>query len=149
MHLLINDGRCVVKANDDDYLLTALRDELDLTGSKYGCGQGACGACTVLVNGVATRSCITKTKSLHHKSIVTIEGLEKDGQLHPVQKAFLEVDVFQCSYCAPGMIMSAVSLLNKNPKPTEEEIIKAMQGNICRCGTYHRIIEAIHKASAI
>jgi aerobic-type carbon monoxide dehydrogenase small subunit (CoxS/CutS family) len=148
MDLLINNRRCVVKA-DDDNLLSALRDQLDFTGSKYGCGQGACGACTVLVDGVATRSCITKVKSLENKKIITIEGLEKDGELHPVQKAFLNVDVFQCSYFAPGMIMSAVSLLDKTPKPTEEEIIKSMQGNVCRCGTYHRIIKAIREAAAI
>jgi len=126
-----------------------LREQLDLTGSKYGCGEGACGACTVLVNGVAVRSCITRTGTLAGKTITTIEGLESNGQLHPVQKAFLKVDVFQCSYCASGMIMSAVSLLQKNPKPDSNEIAKAMQGNVCRCGTHVRIAKAIEEATNV
>jgi aerobic-type carbon monoxide dehydrogenase small subunit (CoxS/CutS family) len=147
MELTINNKKYTITAAPDDNLLLVLRDQLDLTGSKYGCGQGACGACTVLVNGAVTRSCVTNVGSLTGKVITTIEGLAKDGQLHPVQKAFLNVDVFQCSYCASGMIMSAVSLLEKNPNPTQQDIIKSMQGNICRCGTYSRIQEAILEAS--
>jgi aerobic-type carbon monoxide dehydrogenase small subunit (CoxS/CutS family) len=149
MELLINNKKYNVTAGNDDALLNVLREQLDLTGSKYGCGEGSCGACTVLVDGTATRSCITKVGTLEGKNVTTIEGLEKDGQLHPVQQAFLKVDTFQCAYCASGMIMSAVSLLQKNPKPAEPDIIRAMQGNICRCGTYPRIIEAIQEASNV
>lgn len=149
MELLINNKKYTVSAENDDSLLSVLRDELDLTGSKYGCGEGACGACTVLVDGTATRSCITKAGAVTGKAITTIEGLEKDGKLHPAQQAFLKVDAFQCAYCASGMLMSAVSLLEKNPKPTEEDIVRAMQGNICRCGTYPRIIEAINQAASV
>jgi aerobic-type carbon monoxide dehydrogenase small subunit (CoxS/CutS family) len=120
---------------------------MQLTGSKYGCGEGACGACTVLVDGTATRSCITKASAAVGKKITTIEGLAQDNKLHPVQQACLDVDVFQCGYCAPGMIMSAVSLLAKKSSPTEDEIISSMQGNICRCGTYVRIVKAIQQAA--
>ena len=130
-------------------LLTVLRDYLNLTGSKYGCGEGACGACTVLINGNPTRSCITQVGSAANKEIITIEGLEKNGKLHPVQEAFLTTDAFQCSYCASGMIMSAVALLKKNPQPTEDAIIKAMNGNICRCGTYPYILKAIQLATKL
>lgn len=147
MELLINHKRYTVDALADESLLNVLRDQLDLTGSKYGCGEGACGACNVLINGMATRSCITMVGSLAGKSIVTIEGLAPEGKLHPVQQAFLDVDVFQCAYCAPGMTMAAASLLEKTQKPTEHEIIQAMQGNICRCGTYPRIVKAIQKAA--
>jgi aerobic-type carbon monoxide dehydrogenase small subunit (CoxS/CutS family) len=149
MELLINDRKYTVAAERDESLLSILRNYLDLTGSKYGCGEGACGACTVLIDGAATRSCITRAGSAVGKAITTIEGLQKEGQLHPVQKAFLKVDVFQCSYCASGMIMSAVSLLEKNPKPSEQEIVRSMQGNICRCGTYTRIVDAIKEAGNV
>lgn len=149
MELLINNKKYTVSAENDDSLLSILRDQLDLTGSKYGCGEGACGACTVLIDGIATRSCVTKAGTITTKAITTIEGLEKDGQLHPVQQAFLKVDAFQCAYCASGMLMSAVSLLQKNSKPTEDEIVRAMRGNICRCGTYPRIIEAINEAANV
>jgi isoquinoline 1-oxidoreductase alpha subunit len=127
-----------------------------LTGSKYGCGEGACGACSVLVNGRLSRSCITPVNSVAGKEVTTIEGLEINtplndavghGKLHAVQEAFLTIDGFQCSYCASGMIISAVALLNSNPSPSEEAIVKAMNGNICRCGTYPYIIEAIKLAS--
>ena len=128
-------------------LLTVLRADLDLTGSKYSCGEGSCGACTVLVNGKATRSCTAKASEVEGKEIITIEGLEKDGKLHAVQQAFLEVDPFQCSYCAPGMIMSTVALLKVKAAPSEDEIISAMNGNVCRCGTYHNILKAIKLAS--
>jgi aerobic-type carbon monoxide dehydrogenase small subunit (CoxS/CutS family) len=149
MELLINNKRYKITGDGDENLLNVLRNYLDLTGSKYGCGEGACGACTVLIDGVATRSCVTKIRTLPGKAIITIEGLQKDGQLHPVQKAFLKVDVFQCAYCASGMIMSVVSMLEKNPKPSEQDIMRSMQGNICRCGTYSRIMEAIQEASNV
>ncbi|HEX6849726.1 MAG TPA: (2Fe-2S)-binding protein [Chitinophagaceae bacterium] len=128
-------------------LLTVLRDNLELTGSKYGCGEGACGACTVLINGNPTRSCTTACGNATNKEIITIEGLEKNGALHPVQEAFLATDAFQCSYCATGMIMSAVALVNKKQRLTEEAIVKAMDGNICRCGTYPYILKAIQLAA--
>jgi aerobic-type carbon monoxide dehydrogenase small subunit (CoxS/CutS family) len=148
MELLINNKTYTVDAAADESLLSILRNRLALTGSKHGCGEGACGACTVLINGVAVRSCITRASGIAGKNITTIEGLAQNATLHPVQQAFLEVDVFQCAYCAPGIIMSAVSLLAKNPKPSEQEIAQSMQGNICRCGTYPRIITAIQKASS-
>ena len=147
MELLVNNKKHNVSAKESESLLNVLREHLQLTGSKYGCGEGACGACTVLIDGTATRSCITKAVSVVGKRITTIEGLAKDDKLHPVQQSCLDVDVFQCSYCASGMIMSAVSLLGKNAKPTEEEIIHSMQGNICRCGTYVRIVKAIQQAA--
>jgi len=147
MELLVNNKKYTIEVQPEESLLNILRNQLSLTGSKYGCGEGACGACTVLVDGVATRSCITKASSVGSKKITTIEGLATDGKLHPVQKAFLDVDVFQCSYCAPGMIMSAVSLLAKKTSPSEGDIVQSMQGNICRCGTYTRVIEAIQQVS--
>ncbi|TXK31165.1 (2Fe-2S)-binding protein [Pontibacter qinzhouensis] len=147
MELHINGVKRTVWSASDTSLLQVLRDELDLTGSKYGCGEGQCGACTVLLDGVAVRSCRVPVKGVQNKQITTIEGLEKNGQLHPVQEAFLKVDVFQCGYCAPGMIMSAVGLLQHNANPTEEQIIGAMNGNICRCGTYPRIVRAIQEAA--
>jgi aerobic-type carbon monoxide dehydrogenase small subunit (CoxS/CutS family) len=149
MELLVNGKKFTVEADATESLLSVLRDGLDLTGSKYGCGEGSCGACTVLVDGTATRSCILPASNAAGKQITTIEGLAKDGNLHPVQKAFLKVDVFQCAYCAPGMIMSAVSLLEKTGKPTEQEIVQSMQGNICRCGTYPRIMKAIQEAAKV
>lgn len=147
MELLVNNKKHNVAFKESENLLGVLREHLQLTGSKYGCGEGACGACTVLIDGVATRSCITKAAAVVGKNITTIEGLAKDDHLHPIQQACLDVDVFQCSYCAPGMIMSAVSLLAKKSNPTEEEIITSMQGNICRCGTYTRIVKAIQQAT--
>lgn len=147
MQLNVNGKPYTIDARPGESLLSVLRDRLDLTGSKYGCGEGSCGACTVLVDGKASRSCILPAASAEGKKITTIEGIAQDGELHPVQKAFLKVDVFQCSYCAPGMVMSAVSLLENNPKPSKDDIIGAMQGNICRCGTYPRIVEAIQEAS--
>lgn len=149
MELLINNKKYTVEAHADENLLNVLRNLLDLTGSKYGCGEGACGACKVLIDGTAAPSCITMVGSLVGKSITTIEGLAKDDKLHPVQQAFLHIDVFQCAYCASGMTVAAVSLLKKTPKPTEQEIIQAMQGNICRCGTYPRIIKAIQEAANV
>jgi aerobic-type carbon monoxide dehydrogenase small subunit (CoxS/CutS family) len=149
MELLINGKKFTVEVEATESLLSVLRDRLDLTGSKYGCGEGACGACTVLIDGTATRSCILPASGAVGKQITTIEGIAKDGNLHPVQQAFLKVDVFQCGYCAPGMIISAVSLLQKNAKPTEQDIVHSMQGNICRCGTYPRIVKAIQEAAKV
>ena len=147
MVLNINGIKQEVPVEPDAHLLGVLRDTLDLTGSKYGCGEGACGACTVLLNGKPTRSCITPVSITAGKEITTIEGLEKNGNLHPVQEAFLKTDPFQCSYCASGMIMSSVALLAGNPSPTDDDITAAMNGNICRCGTYLNIIKAIKLAA--
>jgi aerobic-type carbon monoxide dehydrogenase small subunit (CoxS/CutS family) len=149
MELQINNKKYTVDGVNDESLLTVLREYLDLTGSKYGCGEGACGACTVLVEDKAVRSCITQASSVVGKKITTIEGLEQNGKLHAVQTAFVNADAFQCAYCASGMIMSAVSLLQKNTNPSDEEIMREMQGNICRCGIYPRIIKAIREASTV
>ena len=149
MVLNINGVQREVSVDPDVELLSVLRNNLDLTGSKYGCGEGACGACTVLVNGRPIRSCNTAVSSVVGKEIITIEGLEKNGNLHPVQEAFLKADPFQCSYCASGMIMAAVALLKNNPSPTEDAIVKAMNGNICRCGTYPNIVNSIKLVSKI
>jgi aerobic-type carbon monoxide dehydrogenase small subunit (CoxS/CutS family) len=147
MELLVNGKTYEFEVQPDDTLLWLLRDRLEFTGAKYGCGEGVCGACTVLVDGKATRSCITSASGTKGKSITTVEGLAPDGKLHVIQDAFRQVDVFQCAYCASGMVVSAVSLLRSTPHPTEEEIIYGMQGNICRCGTYPRIVKAIKIAS--
>lgn len=128
-------------------LLSVLRDELDLTGTKYGCGEGQCGACTVLLEGRPVRSCRTQMASAANKKIITIEGLEKNGRLHPVQQSFLDVEAFQCAYCTSGMILSAVALLNRIPNPSEEDIRQHMNGNVCRCGTYSRIVAAVQQAA--
>lgn len=146
MELTINNKTYTLEAHSDESLLNVLRNQLNLTGSKYGCGEGACGACKVLINGVAAPSCITMAGTLEGKEITTIEGIGTDNNLHPLQKSFLEVDVFQCAYCASGMLISAVSLLKNNSRPSEQEIVQAMQGNICRCGTYPRIVHAIQHA---
>jgi len=145
--LNINGAEHRVSAAEDEMLLYVLRDRLNLTGTKYGCGEGQCGACTVLIDGRATRSCQVHASAVSGRKITTIEGLEADGKLHPVQQAFLEEEAFQCSYCTPGMILSAVGLLKANPKPSDEEIIRGMNGNICRCGTYPRIVAAIRRAA--
>ena len=128
-------------------LLYVLRDHLHLTGTKYGCGEGQCGACTVLLNDLPVRSCITPVSAAEHKKITTIEGLAEKGQLHPVQSAFLQHDAMQCGYCTSGMIISAAGLLRSNPSPTDAEIVRYMNGNICRCGTYPRIIAAVKQAA--
>lgn len=145
--LSVNGKSHSVDVDEQTSLLVVLRDYLDLTGTKYGCGEGQCGACTVLIDGEARRSCITLVGSVAQKHITTIEGLEKDGRLHPVQEAFLAEGALQCGYCTSGMILSACGLLRRNPHPTETEIVDFMQGNICRCGTYPRIIAAIRRAS--
>lgn len=145
--LNVNGKKMTVDVDSSVSLLSVLRNDLDLTGSKYGCGEGQCGACTVLIDGQPTRSCITQAGRAAGKQITTIEGLEKDGKLQPLQDAFIKADAMQCAYCTSGMIMSASALLSKNPKPSKDDIITAMNGNICRCGTYQRIIEAIQMAS--
>jgi isoquinoline 1-oxidoreductase subunit alpha len=147
IRLSINGKTHSIDVEEQTSLLVVLRDYLDLTGAKYGCGERQCGACTVLIDGEARRSCITPVGSVAEKHVTTIEGLEKDGRLHPVQEAFLAEGALQCGYCTPGMILSACGLLRKNPHPTETEIVDFMQGNICRCGTYPRIIAAIQRAS--
>ncbi len=147
IQLAINGKSYSVDTDPQTSLLTVLREDLDLTGSKYGCGEGMCGACTVLIDGKAQRSCITRVGSVAQKKITTIEGLADGDHLHPVQEAFLEVGAMQCAYCTSGMIMSAVALLQKNPNPQEKEIVDFMDGNVCRCGTYPRIVSAIQKAA--
>jgi aerobic-type carbon monoxide dehydrogenase small subunit (CoxS/CutS family) len=149
INLLINAQALRVDAEPNDTLLSVLREQLDLTGSKYGCGEGQCGACTVLIDGKAHRSCITPVSSVANKSVTTIEGLARGQHLHPVQQAFIDEDAMQCAYCTSGMIMSAVALLNNKRNPTDEEILQFMQGNICRCGTYPRIVSAIRKAATM
>jgi aerobic-type carbon monoxide dehydrogenase small subunit (CoxS/CutS family) len=143
----INGTAVRVSGEDERSLLSVLRDDLGLTGAKYGCGEGRCGACTVLVDGEPVRSCITRLGGVSTREITTIEGLENDGKLHPLQEAFLEAGAMQCAYCTCGMIMSGVSLLRKNPQPTRDEIIEHMNGNVCRCGTYSRILAAFSIAA--
>ena len=147
IELRINSARHRVDTEADRSLLSVLRDDLDLTGAKYGCGEGQCGACTVLIDGRAIRSCVTPVSAADGKQVTTIEGLEKNGKLHPLQEAFLETCAMQCGYCTPGMVMSGVALLGKTPNPSAEEIIRFMEGNVCRCGTYSRIVAAIGKAA--
>ncbi len=146
--LNVNGKKMTTDVDSATTLLSVLRNDLNLTGSKYGCGEGQCGACTVLLDGQPIRSCITQVGRAAGKEITTIEGLEKDGRLHPLQEAFIKADAMQCAYCTSGMIMSGAALLSKNARPNREEIISAMNGNICRCGTYQRIIDAIQAASA-
>ena len=145
--LEVNGKQYFVNCPPDTLLLTVLRDELGLTGSKYGCGEGQCGACTVLIGGAPRRSCQIPVNAGAGKPITTIEGLEKEGRLHPVQQAFLDAGAFQCAYCTSGMIMNSVALLRGNPNPTPSEIVQFLQGNICRCGTHPRIIDAVRQAA--
>jgi aerobic-type carbon monoxide dehydrogenase small subunit (CoxS/CutS family) len=145
--LTVNGKKLTVNVDSQTSLLSVLRNDLDLTGTKYGCGEAQCGACTVLVDGQQARSCVTPVGKVANKPITTIEGLEKDGQLHPVQEAFLKADAMQCGYCTPGMIMASVALLSKTARPTRDEIVRHMDRNVCRCGTYLRIIAAIQMAS--
>ncbi len=141
--LWVNGVEHLVDVTPDQRLLYVLRDDVGLTGTKYGCGEGQCGACTVLIDGKATRSCLTPVALAAGKQITTIEGLEQNGQLHPVQEAFLKAEAFQCGYCTSGAILSAVALLNKSPHPTDQQIMASLEGNVCRCGTYPRILEAV------
>ena len=145
--LIVNGSERKAQAAPGESLLSVLRYRLGLTGTKYGCGEGQCGACTVLLEGKAVRSCLTPAESAAGKKVLTIEGLAQDGRLAPVQQAFLDEEAFQCGYCTPGMIMSAHALLAVNPQPSEEEIRQRMNGNVCRCGTYPRIIAAIRRAA--
>ena len=145
--LRINGEERRVVVDPDRSLLGVLRDDLDLTGSKYGCGEGRCGACTVLVEGEPVRSCLARVSAVEGKSITTIEGLASGGKLHPLQQAFLDHDAFQCGYCVAGMIMSAAALLKTDPDPDDARVRQAMNGNICRCGTYSRVLAAIRQAS--
>ena len=149
MNLRLNINGRVRDLNIDPKrnLLSVLREDLDLTGTKYGCGEAQCGACTVLVDGQVTRSCVTPVQSVAGKSITTIEGLEQNERLHPVQQAFLKADAMQCAFCTSGMIMSAVGLLQQQSHPTRAQIIEHMDGNICRCGVYERILIAIEEAT--
>jgi aerobic-type carbon monoxide dehydrogenase small subunit (CoxS/CutS family) len=146
--LRVNRRTHTVEAEPDDSLLLVLRDDLQLHGTKYGCGEGECGACTVLVDGQARRSCVTKVEAAAGHEITTIEGLANSGALHPVQEAFLEVEAFQCGYCTTGMVMAAAGLLRASPKVSDEDIAKRLDRNLCRCGTYHRIVRAVKLAAA-
>jgi nicotinate dehydrogenase subunit A len=146
--LRVNRKTHSVEAEPGDSLLFVLRDDLQLTGAKYGCGEGQCGACTVLVDGQIKRSCVTTVESVADHEVTTIEGLADGDRLHPVQEAFLEVEAFQCGYCTTGMVMAAAGLLRAIPKPSDEEIARRLDRNLCRCGTYHRIVRAVRLAAS-
>ncbi len=149
-HELKINGKAVrVEVDRDRMLLGVLREDLGLTGTKYGCGEGRCGACTVLIDGQPARSCRTKIGAVGSREVTTIEGLSTGGVLHPLQRAFLEADALQCGYCTSGMIVAASALLRRNPDPSREEIVEFLDGNICRCGTYQRIIRAIRVAAEL
>ena len=143
----LNNKPVELTVDSDRMLLWVLRSDLSLTGFKYGCGEGFCGACTVLINEEAVRSCQFPLKDVKGKEVLTIEGLAKNGNLHPLQKAFIEHDALQCGFCTPGMILNAYRLLLKNPQPSTTEIIQDMEENLCRCGSYQRIVHAIHSAA--
>jgi len=144
----LNGRPTQLQVDGDRMLLWVLRTESGLTGPKYGCGEGHCGCCTVLVDKVAYRSCLMPVSSVQGKEVITVEGLEQDGKLHPVQKAFMAHDALQCGFCIPGQVLNAVALLNKNPQPTREQIIQGMNNNFCRCGAYTRIVDAIQAAAS-
>ena len=145
--LHVNGREHEIDAEPGDSLLFVLRDDLGLTGSHFGCGEGQCGACTVLLDGAAVRSCVTRMAAVGDRAITTIEALSSGPALHPVQQAFLETEAFQCGCCTSGMIMSAVGLLKTNPDPSETDLARLMNGNICRCGTYPRIVKAVRLAA--
>src|SRR3954470_10814237 len=148
--LKVNGAVRRIDADPERSLLSVLRDDLSLSGSKYGCGEGRCGACTVLVDGQAAHSCTARVGAVTGKAITTIEGLEdSSGRLHPLQQAFLDLGAMQCGYCTPGMIMAGVGLLAEDPEADDPKIVRAMQGNICRCGTYPRILAAIRQAAQV
>jgi len=146
--LTVNGEKRTVVTDPKRPLLDVLREDLHVTGPKYGCGEGQCGACTVLIDGKRTLSCVTPVSLADNKAITTIEGLANGDRLHPVQQAFLDEGAIQCGYCTPGMILTAVSLLNENPRPTDEQIIEGMNGNICRCNGYTKIVNAVRRAAA-
>jgi carbon-monoxide dehydrogenase small subunit len=143
----LNDETVSVNVNGDESLLTVIRTHLDKTGTKYGCGLGDCGACTVIIDKEVIRSCMVVAEDVDGTEIITIEGLSMNNELHPIQKAFVNNDALQCGFCTPGMIMSAYGLLLRNSNPTREEIINGMEENLCRCGSYNRIVEAIQTAA--
>ena len=147
--LLVNGTKHDIDIAPDESLLFVLRDRLDLTGTKYGCGEGQCGACTVLIDGKPVRSCRTLAASVAGRKITTIEGLATGSGLHPVQQGFLKKEAFQCGYCTSGMIMSAAALLSRTPNPTDNDIVNGLNGNVCRCGTYPRIVAAVKYAASI
>lgn len=147
--LTVNGTRHPIDVDAERSLLSVLRDELDLTGAKYGCGEGQCGACIVHVAGQPAPACVTPVGSVGESEVTTIEGLETDGRLHPLQEAFLEMGAMQCGYCIAGMIMSGVALLRDNPDPDEGQIARAMAVNLCRCGAYPRIVAAVRRAAAM
>ena len=144
----LNDKPVRLSVDGERTLLWVLRTDLELTGTKFGCGEGHCGACTVLLDGLPVRSCLRKVKDVNGKEVMTIEGLEKEGRLHSLQKAFIEHDALQCGFCTPGMILTAFDLLARNPKPTREQIVRGMEQNLCRCGAHTRIVDAIETAAA-
>lgn len=144
--LIVNGVKHKVDVEPETSLLEYLRNDLGLTGTKYGCGESQCGACTVLLDGIPTRSCVASLGDVGPGTVITIEGLEKDGKLHPLQEAFVEEDAMQCGYCVAGMIMSAYGLLEKNPTPTEVQIKQGLNGNVCRCCAYPNMIKAIQRA---
>ena len=143
----LNNKPVTLEVDGDRELLWVLRTELGLTGTKYGCGEGVCGACTVLIDNEALPSCQIRIKDVAGAEVTTIEGLEKDGELHPLQKAFVEHDALQCGFCTPGMIMKAHSVLTENPNPSRADIIESMEGNLCRCGAHPRILDAVESAA--
>ncbi len=145
--LHVNGTRRRTDADPERPLLSVLRDDLDLTGTKYGCGEGRCGACTVLLDGRPTRACVTPLRAAAGRQVRTIEGVASGDRLHPLQEAFLRADALQCGYCTPGMIISALALLAQEPRPSREDIVRFMGGNVCRCGTYPRIVAAIQEAA--
>jgi nicotinate dehydrogenase subunit A len=149
IEIVVNGTRHRVEAGPETPLLSVLRDDLGLTGTKYGCGEGQCGACTVLLEGVAVKSCITRLSSAAGKRITTIEGLASGGVLHPVQQAFLRAGAMQCGFCTSGMIVAGAALLASKPDPSEQEIRQSLEGNLCRCGTYPRIVAAVRMAAAM
>jgi xanthine dehydrogenase YagT iron-sulfur-binding subunit len=148
MRLIVNGATYDVAAPAHETLLTTLRDRLELTGAKLVCGRGECGACTVLLDGVSVYSCLTLTAACDERGITTIEGLARDGALHPVQAAFVENDALQCGFCTPGQILAAVALLAENPRPTEDDVRRGMSGNLCRCGAYPKIVRAVLAAAS-
>ena len=147
IHFEINSNPTEISTDPNNLLMWVLRNELGLTGTKFGCGISVCGSCTVILENEPVRSCIIPIRDVAGKKVLTIEGLSKNGSLHPIQKAFMTNDALQCGYCTPGMIMNAYGLLLKNPEPSKQEIIDGMEDNLCRCGTYGRIVQAIQQAA--